>query len=124
MTRHMQGDNALPGDGVGLTFFEKNIGCDWIILDVKSMALKKAPIRNHRNGIWMTDDLTTVPSLDFARIHHMIKVTVSENKPVDFLKGEVGISLWWRIEKNIARRRFKEIGIGRKCAARENFELN
>ena len=124
MSGHMQGDDSLTGDGVSLTFFEENIGSDWIVLDVKSMTLEKAPIRNHRNGIWMTDDLATVPSLDFARIHHMIKVSVSENKPIDFLRGEVSISLLWRIEKDVSRRCFEEIGVGRKCAAGENFELN
>jgi hypothetical protein len=102
MSGHMKSDDSLTGDEVSLTFFEKNIGSDWIVLDVKSMTLEKAPIRNHGNGIWMTDDLATMPSLDFARIHHMIEVSVSENKPIDFLMREVGIGRLRRIEKDIA----------------------
>ena len=124
MARHMQGDDALVCDHAGLTFFEENVRRDWIVVDIKSVTLKKTAVRDHGKCIRMTNDLTAMPSLDFAGIHHMIKVSVREDKPVDFLMGEVGVGPLWRIEKNVARRRFEEIRIGRERAASKNFELN
>jgi len=124
MSRNMKGDDALTGKRCRLAFFEKEVGSHWVVLNVKSMTLEKAPIRNHGNRIWMTDDLAPMPSLDFTGIHHMIKVTVSENEPIDFLRSEMVISTLRRIEKNVAGWRFEEISVGRQSPPCENLKLD
>jgi hypothetical protein len=50
----------------------------------------------------MKSHSASVTPLDFGGIHHMIEVSVSENKPIDFLMREVGIGRLRRIEKDIA----------------------
>ena len=112
MARHMEAENFQSADRLRFSFLKEQIRRAGFVLNIESMPLKKSSISQHRDCVWVKSHPATMAALDFCGIHHMVEMSMGENKPIDLLAGKVFIRSLGSIEKNVSRRSLKEIGVG------------
>ena len=112
MPWHMEAQDLQSADRLRFSLFKEQIRRAGLVLDIETMLLKKSPISQHRDCVWVKSHPATMAELDFCGIHHMVEMSMGKNKPIDLLAGKVLISTLGSVEKNVSRRGLKEIGVG------------
>lgn len=120
MPGNMQAGNIQSANFARHPLLKKEIGGARFVLDVEPMFFKKRAIHKHRNRIWMKSHAAAVPPLDFCRIHHMVKMAVGEQQPIDLFFHEVRVGALWSVEKQVSRRVLEKVGV---CIQRTTCEF-
>ena len=122
MPGNMKAGNIQSANFARHPLLKKKIGGARFVLDVEPMLFKKRAIYKHRNRIRMKGHAAAVPPLDFCRIHHMVKMAVGEQQPIDLFSREVRVGAFRSVEKQVSRWGLEKVGICIQGTTSEFFE--